>query len=71
MDQSLNHSFSSISVTDFKNKMISSFDQCELWPINEEKYSEYCAEATKMLENLKVFYTVFQRLLFVYANEHF
>ena len=54
MDQSLNQSFS--SVTDFKNKMISSFGQCELWPINEEKYNEYSSEALKMLETLEVIF---------------
>jgi hypothetical protein len=54
MNQSPNQSFSSTSVADFKNKMSSSFEQCQMWPLNEQIYQEYIQNfKTKMSKNQK------------------
>jgi hypothetical protein len=45
-EQSLDSSTSS-SVLDFKNKMINSFEVCQLWPVNYQDYEEYFENAKK------------------------
>ena len=44
MDQhngSMNSNQSTTAVNDFKIKMASSFEQCQLWPVKEEEYKQY------------------------------
>ena len=51
--QSPNQSFSSSCVVEFRNKMASSFEQCELWPIVEETYAQYIENAKLKIEHFK------------------
>lgn len=50
----LNQSFSSQSVVEFKNKMVSSFQQCLLWPLNEEEYANHLTKGQAILDKCKV-----------------
>ena len=40
------------SVTNFKNKMIKSFEQCHLWPLNNDTYKTYAEAAKKKSEEM-------------------
>jgi hypothetical protein len=41
------------SVLNFKNKMIKSFEQCHLWPLNSDEYKVYSEAAKKKLEDME------------------
>ena len=49
-----NQSFNSMCVADFKNKMVNSFELCQLWPINEEAYEQFEAKAKLLKDKFKV-----------------
>jgi hypothetical protein len=49
-----NQSFSNQSVLEFRSKMVSTFQQCMLWPINEEEYAEFLTKGKAILDKCKV-----------------
>ena len=51
-ESALNSSTSS-GVVEFRNKMSSAFEMCQLWPINEEDYKVYIEKGEKFAEELK------------------
>ena len=60
MDESANQSTSLLQTTqassatlDFKNKMIKSFEQCQLWPLNVEEYKQFFENAKKRVDELE------------------
>lgn len=50
---SLNQSFSTTSLQDFRNKMTKSFEQCQLWPIKPEDYDLFIMNAKSKMKRLK------------------